>query len=302
METRVTLIAIGYALLASILWAGNFAIARGVHEWIEPFTLAYWRWLVAFAAFLPFSYKALRREWPVVRASWKFILVMGTLGVGTYNTLVYMAGHYTSTHHISLIASTAPIWTLALAGIFGTERLSRYKIGGALLAFIGALVIVTHGHLESALYIDWNNGDILVLIAALLWGFYCVMLHYKPKGLSTHVFLTVIIAVGMVVVLPFYIWEAVYVAPTPFTVEAWGIYLYVGVASSVVAWMAWNMAVQMIGPVKASLVYYTVPVFSAVMAVFLLDEPLFVYHFAGFACICAGIVISNLRKLGIVHQ
>lgn len=299
---RNHLIAYGFALAACLLWSGNIVIARGVHESVPPFALAFWRWTIAAAVIAPFGLPHLRRQWPLFRRHWRFLLVVGAASVGAYNTLLYLAAHHTSSHHLALISSTAPIWTLLLAGIFGVERLSRYKIGGAVFAFVGAFVIVTHGEWERLSAVEWNTGDRLVLLAAWIWAGYCVVLHYKPKDMHQLAFLTAIFVTGLGCIAPFYLWEALTQHPTPFTAEAWAAYAYVGVASSVLAWFAWNSAVHEIGPVKAGLVYYMLPVFSGALAVLFLDESPALYHAAGFALIFAGILVSNLRKLGWVKE
>lgn len=294
--------AYGLALAACLLWSGNFITARGVHEWIPPLSLAFWRWSVAMLVVLPFGLPHVIRQWPLLRKHWRFMLVMGVSSVSAYNSLIYFAAHYTSSHHIALISSTAPIWTLLLAGLMGTERLSRYKIGGATFAFIGALVIVTRGKPETMLAVGWNTGDMMLLAAAWIWAGYCVLLHYKPKDMHQLTFLTAIFGIGLSCLAPFYFYDITHGNPTPFTGAAWAAYLYVGIAASVLAWLSWNNAVHAIGPVKAGLVYYMIPVFSGVLAVLLLNEPPAFYHFAGFALIFTGIIVSNLRKLGLTRE
>lgn len=299
---RSHVIAYLLALAACLLWSGNFVIARGVHEWIPPFALAFWRWSVASAVILAFGWRIWWQQRALVAAHWKYLFLMGATSVGAYNTLIYLAADYTSAHHLALISSTAPIWTLLLAGLMGTERLSRFKIGGAMFAFAGALVIVTHGQLARLLAVEWNHGDQLILLAAWIWAGYCVLLHYKPKEMRQFTFLCSIFPIGLLCILPFYLWEVTTGEATPFTAEAWAAYGYVGIASSVLAWFAWNSAVHAIGPVKAGLVYYMIPVFSGVLAVLFIHEPPALYHAVGFALIFSGIIISNLRKLGLVDE
>lgn len=294
--------AVLFALLACVIWAGNFVIARGIHDWMPPITLAFWRWLIAFLVVLPFSYKILRKEWVHVKESWKYLAAMGVLGVGTFNTLVYIAAHYTSSHHISLIAATSPIITLFLVGLFGIERLSVYKILGATFAFFGALLVITHGEISHIFMQDWNKGDLIMILCALIWASWNVGLKFKSPNISSRSFLTVLMGAGCLAILPFYIWELIYIAPTPVSLDAIYSYLYVSVFSSVIAWFAWQFAVDNIGAVKTGLIYYSVPVFSGVMAILWLSEPLFAYHFIGFSSVFAGIFISNLRKLGVVSK
>jgi drug/metabolite transporter (DMT)-like permease len=295
-ELFATLIALG----ACVIWSGNFVIAQGVNDWITPFTLAFWRWLIAFIFVLPIGYKCVCREWGVIKSNLLYLSIMGVIGIGFYNTLIYFAGQFTSTHHLAIVSSTAPIGTLLIAGMLGIERLSRYKVIGAICAFIGALMVVTHGNPLTVFSQDWNSGDIILIFSTLIWAAWSVAITYKPKEMSTRSFLTVIIGIGTIFLFPFYLWEAIYVAPTPFTIEAFGIYLYVGVFASVIAWFAWQHSVETIGSVKTSLIYYTMPIFSGILAIIILNEPIEMYHVIGFVMVCGGIVISNLRKLGIM--
>lgn len=295
-------IAILLAFSACIIWSGNFVIARGVSDWIAPMTLAFWRWFIAFIVIFPFGFSQIRKELPIIRNNWKYLLIMGVLGVGVYNTLIYYAGHYTSTYHIALISATAPIGTLLLAGIFGIERLSRYKVLGAISAFAGALTVVTEGHIGSIFNQTWNTGDIILIFSTLIWASWSVAITLKPKGLSTRSFLTVIIGIGTLFLTPFYIRDIYYIGPGPFTVEAFSIYLYIGVMASVIAWFFWQHSVETVGSVKTSLIYYSMPIFSGFLAILILDEKQEAYHIYGFILVFAGIIISNLRKMGLIKD
>jgi len=299
---RKEFMAILIALSACVIWSGNFVIAQGVNDWITPFTLAFWRWVIAFIFILPIGIKPVIAEWDIIKANWKFLTIMGIMGIGFYNTLIYFSGQFTTTHHIAIVSSTAPIGTLVLAGLLGVERLSKYKVIGAICAFTGALMVVTHGNPLTVFSQDWNYGDIILIFSTLIWAAWSVAITFKPKGLSTRSFLTTIIAIGTVFLFPQYIWELIYVAPTPYSLDAIGIYLYVGVFASVIAWFAWQHSVETIGSVKTSLIYYTMPIFSGILAIAILDEPIETYHIIGFTMVCAGIVISNLRKLGFVKR
>lgn len=291
------LFAISIALAACFIWAGNFVIARGVNELIPPISLAFWRWVVAFFALLPFAYAPLKREWHLVLKYWKFTIIMGVVGIAGFNTLVYIAAHYTTAHHIALISSTAPIGTLLIAGVVGIEMLSCNKILGAASALIGALVILSHGELGTITNFVWNKGDLILILTASIWAAWGAAIHYKPKEMSARVFLISQIFVGVVFLIPFYLWENYAVAPAVFTFQAWITYLYIGIGASVIGWLAWQESVRIIGPVKTSLVYYTIPAFSSILAVLTLDESFQLYHFVGFVFIVIGILVSNINKL-----
>jgi len=286
-------LAIAAALVACLMWAGNFVIARGVHEWMPPFALAFWRWVAASAFLLPFGWSALRREWPVIRRNWAYLGAMGIIGVGSFNTLIYIAAQYTTTHQIAIIASTTPIFTLIIAGLFAIEPLSRMKAAGACMALGGALLVITRGDPAIILSQAWNRGDVIVLLAAIIWACWSLGLRFKPEGLSTRAFLATASTIGVLWLLPFYVWEWQVAGPTPFNAQIVGIVLYVGLAASVLAWFCWQYAVETIGAVNTSLIYYTTPLFSAGLAIVILGEGLMWYHLAGFALVFGGIVVSR---------
>jgi drug/metabolite transporter (DMT)-like permease len=248
-------------------YLGGQLCARGVHDWIPPITLAFWRWAVAFAFLLPISYPTIHKEWPIIIKHWKYLVTMSAFGVTTFNTLVYFAAHHTSAQHIALISATAPVGTLLLAGLFKIERLSRYKLGGAICAFSGALVVISNGSLSSLFSQSLNFGDKLLLVSALIWASWGVALIFKPKALSTRSFLITLSGIGTLFLTPLYIWETIYVALTPFSFDAWAAYIYLGIGSSVFAWGLWQYSVETIGAIKTSLLYYSLPLFNAVLAI-----------------------------------
>lgn len=291
-----TLFAIFIALFSCAIWAGSFIIARGVHEWIPPVTLAFWRWMVALIVLTIISYKNVIREKEFIIKHWKYIVFMGFLSVGVFNTLIYTAAHYTTAHHIALISSISPVGTLLIAIFLGFEKFSKISFLGAVTAFFGALIIISSGNLMSLIEQKWNKGDIILLVSAMIWAGWSAFLHYKPKELSPKSFLTTQAYVGIIALLPLYIWECIYVAPTPFTLNAWLIYIYLGVGSSCIAWIGWQVATAQLGAVKVSLVYYTIPIFSSILAVMILGESFKLYHLVGFIAIFMGILLSNLQK------
>jgi drug/metabolite transporter (DMT)-like permease len=254
------------------------------------------RWLTALVFILPFTFQTIRAQLPLIRANLKYLTFMGVISVGTFNTLVYLSAHYTTTHHIALICATSPVWTVLLAGIFKLEKLTSASIIGAAIAFFGALVIITEGNLGGLRGQNWNYGDILLLIAAIIWAVYSVMLKRKPKELSTTSFLTVIIFIGLLWLLPFYLWEVAQGVQTPLDGKALFVYFYTGVGASLIAWFCWSSAVAALGSVRAGLISYTMPVFSAILAIFLLGEPLETYHIIGFLFVLAGIIVTYSKK------
>jgi len=116
--------------LGNLLWAGNIVLGRGVAGEVPPVTLAYWRWTGAFLLALPFAWKLLRRDLPLLRRRWPMMLLLSATGIASYNTLSYISLNYTTALNVLLLQSAMPliilVWAFALFG----ERPSLRQAGG----------------------------------------------------------------------------------------------------------------------------------------------------------------------------
>ena len=132
-------------VLTTLFWAGNMVIGRGLREAVPPFSLAFWRWAICLALTLPLALPHLKSQWPILRKSWRPVIVLGLLGVGGFNTFAYLALQYTTATNVLLLNSFIPIATLALAwGVLG-KRLSLPECSGVALSLAGVLAIVARG-------------------------------------------------------------------------------------------------------------------------------------------------------------
>lgn len=296
MRNNNTLIAVSIALLACILWSGNFVVARGVHEWMHPIGFAFWRWTIAFIVILPLAAKHYKTNIVYFKQNRKVYIAMGVIGVGVFNTLVYESAKHTSANNVALLAATSPIWTLFLAGLLKIDTLTRNKIIGLIVAFSGALVIVTKGDVAQLLEMEFNVGDLMMFIASWLWAIYSLLLKFKHKDMNGFFLMSLIIFFGLCVLTPLYALEISQIGYTPFSMDALYAYLYVAIGASVLAWWFFNQSVFMIGPVRTSLIYYTMPIFSGIMSIMFLGEHFYKYHVIGFMLVLSGIVISNIRS------
>jgi len=120
---------IGYlfALAATIIWSGNFIIARGLSDRIPPVSLAFWRWVVAVIVFLPFALRSLISEWEKLKKNILYLSVVSILGITIFNTLIYFAGQTTTAINLSLISITFPVFIVIISRIFLYESITFYK-------------------------------------------------------------------------------------------------------------------------------------------------------------------------------
>ena len=282
-----------YALGATVVWSGNFIVARGLHESMPPVSLAFWRWVVAVIVFLPFALKALIAEWHILRRHLPYLAITSLLGITTFNTLIYFAGHSTTAINLSLISITFPVIIVILVRIVYQEPITAGKAAGILLVVAGVVLLVSGGRPAMLLHLTFAVGDVWMLIAAIVFAVYSILLKRKPKSLSIRAFQLSCFILGTVFLLPFFLWEVATVSSFQVDVNIVTAILYLGIGAAVVSFVLWNKAILIIGPSKAGMVYYTLPLFSALLAYFLLGEAFTVVHGVSGVLIVSGIVVAS---------
>lgn len=282
-----------FALGATAIWSGNFIIARGLSESIPPISLAFWRWTVAVIVFLPFALKPLIAEWNSIKNNIPYLCITALLGITVFNTLIYFAGHTTTAVNLSLISITFPVFIILLSWVFLGERITAYKGLGILLVVIGVVLLITKGDFSRLLTISFAIGDVWMLLAAITFAVYSILLKRRPENISILAFQLSTFVLGLIFLFPFFIWETTTVPHIGFDTKTVFLILYVGIFASLVAFTLWNKAIVTIGPSKAGMIYYTLPIFSGISAHLFLKENIGIIHLYSVLLVLSGIFIAN---------
>ncbi|SIO27802.1 DMT family transporter [Halodesulfovibrio marinisediminis] len=282
-----------FALMATVIWSGNFIIARGLSNEIAPVTLAFCRWTTAMIALLPFAASVMFRQRKEIFASLRHLIPTAFLGVTVFNTIIYIAGHKTTALNLSLIAIISPVFIIILAHIFLNDRVTLTRLGGVALSVFGVVLLTTRGDLGLLLQLQFNEGDLLMLFATFIFAVYTILVRRKPVTISPTAYLGANFVLGWIMLLPWVLWEWTYaplVMPAPHVL---GVFLYIGVGASLLAYLFWNYAIAAIGPAKSAIVYYSLPLFCGIEAWLILGETItWVHGLSGLLIVC-GIVIAN---------
>ncbi len=288
------LVGIAFALLATALWSGNFVVARGWSDSIHPFSLAFYRWSVAVLVFTPFALCSVIRDWKVIRTKLPYISITALLGVSTFNTLIYFAGRSTPALNLSLIALTFPIFILIISSLFFKEKITLLKALGIIIVLTGVLIIISQGQLSTLLQFSFHSGDPLMLLAAFTFSIHSILLKNKPKGISIISFNYMTFLIGLMILLPFYLFRIIETAePETINISMFGAILYIGIFASLISFTSWNKAIEKIGAPSAGMIYFLLPLFSGIAAWLFIGEKLEFYHLISAALIIIGILISN---------
>ena len=180
MNQRLTLPTALLLTVPPLMWAGNAVVGRLAAGLIPPMTLNFLRWVIAFSLLLPFAWQILRPTsglWP----AWRRYLLLGFLGVGCYNALMYLALHTSTPLNVTLVGSSVPIWMLLTGALFFKQRISRMQALGSLLSLVGVMVVLSRGDLTRLAQIQFVPGDFYMVLASIAWAFYSWCL-FQPAG------------------------------------------------------------------------------------------------------------------------
>ena len=287
---------IGLAILATLIWSGNFIVARGVYKEIPPVSLAFYRWLCASVILFPVIYKKIKTEWPVVKQSWHYFFWISLTGVSIFNTFVYIGGHYTTAINLALIGTTtSPIFSIILARIFLKEKVGWLKVIGIALCISGILFLLSKGNINHLLTFHFTKGDGWVLLAALSFAVYNTMVKKRPASVSPVNFLFIAFSFGTILLFPFYLWEIFHSVPVEWNIKLISIIVYLAVGASVICFFIWNIAVHKLGAGRTALFGNLIPIFSSLEAVIILHEQFTWIHIVSMILVFAGIMLANFR-------
>jgi drug/metabolite transporter (DMT)-like permease len=291
-----------FAISATAIWSGNFIIARGLTDSIPPISLAFWRWIVAVAVFLPFALKPLIAERNTLKKHIPYLLIVALLGITIFNTLIYFAGHTTTAINLSLISITFPIFIVIFSRIIYGELITFRKGFGIILVATGVILLITKGNITQLLNISFAIGDLWMLLAAITFAVYSILLKRKPEKLSIWALQLSTFIIGLTFLLPFFLWEHMTGPSIQFHTKTIISILYVGIFASLTAFVLWNKAIINVGPSKAGMIYYTLPLFSGISAHFFLNESISATHFYSALFIITGIFTANYESKNLTRR
>ncbi|MFL6661309.1 MAG: DMT family transporter [Rhizobacter sp.] len=290
--------------LPPLLWAGNAVVGRLVVGSVPPLLLNCLRWLLAGLLLAPLGWRVWRDP-RAIAVRWKYLLAVGLLGVGTYNSLQYLALVTTTPINVTLIAASMPVWMLLVGALRHDQHPTRREIAGAVLSLAGVLLVISRGDAAALARIHFVAGDVYVLVAIIAWAFYSWLLVRPPSSMQPPQrpdwdwagFLLLQIVFGLIGSGAAAAGEAL-VTHAGVQWNGWvaAALLYVAVGPSIIAYRCWALGVARGGPALAAFFSNLTPVFAAILSAAVLGEAPRWFHAAAFALIVAGIVVSSRRS------
>jgi drug/metabolite transporter (DMT)-like permease len=278
--------------LAAVFWAGNTVAARLAIDQISPFMLTSLRWVLVAAVLWPVYGGEIRKHWPQIRPRLSGIVMLAIFGMTGFNALYYVAAHYTSAINMGILQGALPIFVLAGAFLAHGTRGGLVQLAGVLITAVGVVVVATRGEPLAILEVEFNKGDLAMLAACVLYAFYTVALRDRPL-MPGAAFFTLLALIAAVTSLPLVALEALTTGVTMPTLQGWLVTAWVAIFPSTLSQLFYLRGVDLIGPGRAGVFINLVPVFSAVLAVVLIDEPFAAFHAVALVLVIGGIWLAQ---------
>ena len=283
-------------IMASLIFASNHVIGRQFNEILPPFGTAFWRFAIGAMVTLPFAGLAFVKNWAHIRSNLRFFLFLSLLFVPLGNGLIYLSYQWTTATNGGVVTTVQPAFTVILSALIFGDLINKKQGVGLILATIGVIVILTKGNLESLLNLQFNIGDMTLILAMVSAALYNVLLRKIPHEITIPVLLFTIQILGALVSLPIYLVESYFFRPMPVNGQIILLLLWIGIAVTSVAVGLNNAVVRNLGANKASISNYLRSLFTALLAILLIGEIFEIYHGIAFILVISGIWLLSMGR------
>ena len=284
--------------LTTLFWSGNFIVvkAASIYE-IPPFSLNFYRWLFAWLILFPFTYKEIIKKKDYIMNNVGFFIILGITSITIFNSIVYYSLNFTQVISGVLMISTIPVMIIFISSLLKIEKTNVFQIIGVILSLTGVVFIITKADIEILKTLNFNKGDITMVVAMFSWATYSALLKKKKYELSQISLLEVVITFGLVFLIPIYFIEMnmgyLIKLGKPFYLTLTYVVLFPGLCS----FFFWIKGISIIGANRSGIFLHLMPIFGAVMAMIIFGEKFMFYHFLGAIFIFSGIILSNRKKI-----
>ena len=296
MRKQPNLLAYIFLLLTVTFWAGNFIVGKyaSLYE-VPPFSLNFYRWFFAWLILAPFTLPEIIKKKEYILKNYKLFIILGVTSITIFNSIVYYSLNFTQVISGVLMISTIPVMIMFFSSILKIEKTNVFQIIGVILSFLGVIIIITKANFEILKNLDFNKGDITMVVAMFSWALYSTLLKRQKYELSQISLLQVVISFGLIFLIPVYFIEYQVGFRIDLNKPFILILLYVVLLPGLASFILWIKGISMIGANRSGVFLHLMPIFSAIMAMIFFNEKFMFYHILGACFIVTGILLSNRK-------
>ena len=296
MRKDQNFIAYLYLFLTVTFWAGNFIVGKLASFYdIPPFSLNFYRWFFAWLILAPFTIPEIIEKKKYIFKNYKLFIILGITSITIFNSIVYYSLNFTQVISGVLMISTIPVMIMLFSSILNIEKTNFFQIIGVIFSFVGVIMIITKADIEILKNLDFNKGDITMVVAMFSWALYSTLLKRQKYEISQISLLQVVITFGLLFLIPVYFIEyqigSRIILEKPFILILSYVVLFPGLAS----FLLWIKGISLIGANRSGVFLHLMPILSAIMAMIFFNEKFMFYHMLGACFIITGILLSNKK-------
>ena len=298
MKNQSNFLAYIFLLLTVTFWAGNFVVGKfaSLYE-VPPFSLNFYRWFFAWLILAPFTIPEIIKKKDYIISNYKLFIVLGVTSITIFNSIVYYSLNFTQVISGVLMISTIPVMIMFFSSILKIEKTNIFQVIGVILSFLGVIIIITKANFEILKNLNFNKGDITMVVAMLSWALYSTLLKKQKYEISQLSLLQVVMSFGLIFLIPIYFIE--YQLGFRITLEKPFILIlsYVVLLPGLASFILWIKGISIIGANRSGVFLHLMPIMSAIMAMIIFNEKFMFYHMLGACFIISGILLSNKKVL-----
>lgn len=279
-------------LLVAFVWAGSFIVVEVATEEMDPVVLGFLRFLVATPLMILLVF--LRKK--PVRIPYKeipWLIMLGLTGVTLLYLFQFLGIDYTNAPTASVLINTNVIFIAVLSGLFLHEALTKKRIAGIIISFLGVVMVMFSDIMIQPLTIDnlFLIGGILMLLSALCWALYSFIGKRLLKTYDEFVITMYAFVFGTLLYLPF---VATNLSPVlhQTSVNGWLAVLYLALICTLFGYLGWYYALKHLDASKAAVFLNFIPLFTILLS-FFLGTSLTWFFLLGAALIIYGVYLTQ---------
>ena len=285
-----------FLTFAALFWSGNFIIGKFATLFeVPPLTLNFLRWVMVWFILIPFTIKEILAKKNHIKENFFAIGIMGILSISTFNSVVYFALNFTQVINAVLMLAAIPPMIIIFSSLMKIEKTNMFQLSGLLLSIFGVATIISNADIQKIISLNFNKGDIWMLVCVLSWSLYSTLLKKNKFQLSQFSLIQIMVTVGLIFLVPQFLYEKSIGLDIKINKASILILFYVVIFPAIAAYYCWQKAIQLIGPNRSSMFIQLMPLFSAIMAIIIFKEKFQLFHFIGASFIISGIYLSNRK-------
>ena len=281
---------------ATLFWAGNFTIGKFAYlQNIPPFSLAFLRWCLVWIILFPFTYKEIFKLKYKIKENLSLFLILGFTSVCIFTSFTYNALNYTQVINASLFNTAIPVTIILVCSLLKIEKTNIFQISGLLISVLGILAIITRLDLSILLSLNFNKGDLFMILAIIAWGIYSAYLRKRSFNISLLSLVHIVCTFGLIFLLPLFLIDIMQGKNIEMNSNLFYILIYIALFPSIGSYYCWAGAVAIIGANRAGIFLSLIPLFSTILAIMFFNEKFLFFHFIGSVLIILGLFLSNKK-------